>query len=225
MNTGESATATHGAAPSGSPLFEFDAFLSYSTRGNYLLCRRIEAFLEGFHRRVDEGGRSLRPLQVCRDGSDFRQWLTGPTGQASDFVWQRIESALRRCRRLLVVCSAESAASPWVDREVAWMLQHRGADYVWLIIASGADPAGQPEGVVPPSAIAANLHNRQIWYDLRQWRGQRGEWVRDAEDEIVRLAVDLLELPADTQPGLAAVWQREEARRARRMAQLAEIAP
>jgi len=218
--------STAGAAdlPTTPEKFEFDAFLSYSTRGNYLLCRRVEAFLEGFHQRVAAGGPALRPLHLCRDGSDFRQWLIGTEGVAPDPVWLRIESALRRCRTLLVVCSPESAKSPWVDREVAWMIRHRGVAHVWLLVAAGADPAAQPEGLMPPSAIAAGLHTGQIWYDLRAWRGLQGDRVRNAEDELVRLAVDLLDLPADTQPGLAAVWQREELRRAKRLALLASAA-
>ena len=98
------------------------------------------------------------------------------------------------------------------------MLQNRGADHVWLIMAAGEDPAGKPEGVVPKAAIEAGLHKRQIWYDLRQWRGVRDERVRQAEDELVRLAVDLLGLPAEEAQGLASVWQREEAGRTRRLA-------
>ncbi|WP_336511766.1 TIR domain-containing protein, partial [Candidatus Accumulibacter phosphatis] len=164
------------------------------------------------------GGQQVRALQVCRDGSDFRQWLLPRTGEVPDSVWRRIESALQHCRRLVVLCSHETASSSWVDREVAWMLKTRGPDHVWLAIAAGTDPSTQPDGIVPPAAIAAGLHTRQIWYDLRQWRGLRGDSIRDAEDELVRLAVDLLDLPADKHPGLAAVWQREETRRRRRQA-------
>lgn len=206
-------------APEVAPVaFEFDGFLSYATRGNYVLCRRVEAFLEGFHKRVVSGGRVLRPLNICRDGSDLRQWLsTGPSTD-DDPLWRRIVEALERSRRLVVLCSQESVASEWVNREVAWMLENRGADHVWLVMAAGEDPAGNPKGVVPKAAIEAGLHKRQIWYDLRQWRGVRDERVRHAEDELVRLAVDLHGLPAGEAQGLASVWQREEAGRARRLA-------
>lgn len=214
MDTSEAA-----AAPS-SAVVPFDAFLSYATRGNYLLCRRVEAFLEGFHRQVPSAEGPLRALHICRDGSDFRQWLTGTLTGGAEPVWQRIEHALQRSQRLIVFCSPETAASPWVNREVEWMLKERGEDAVWLAMTAGDDPAGRPEGLVPPAAISAGLHVRQIWYDLRQWRGVRGERVRNAEDEMVRMALDLLDLASDQRPGLAAVWQREEARRARRQASL-----
>jgi hypothetical protein len=207
------ATPSSGALP-------FDAFLSYATRGNYLLCRRVEAFLEGFHRQVPSAEAPLRALHICRDGSDFRQWLTGRLTGDAEPVWQRIEHALQRSQRLIVFCSPDAATSPWVNREVEWMLRERGEDSVWLAMTAGDDPAGRPEGLVPPAAISAGLHVRQIWYDLRQWRDVRGDRVRNAEDEMVRMALDLLDLASDQRPGLAALWQREEARRSRRQATL-----
>ena len=50
-----------GASVAAATTYEFDGFLSYATRGNYVLCRRVEAFLESFHKRVASGGRVLRP--------------------------------------------------------------------------------------------------------------------------------------------------------------------
>ncbi|WP_158219815.1 TIR domain-containing protein [Ideonella sp. A 288] len=195
---------------------DFDAFLSYSTRGDYWVSRRVESFLEAFHARLAPSGTTLRPLRVCRDGSDFRQVLSTPLS-ADDAIWQRIQQSLQRSRRLLVLCSPESAASPWVQQELEWTLHHKGAAAVLLAVTAGDDPSGHPSGVVPPAAIQAGLHRNHIWYDLREWRGVRGPLVRNAEDELVRLALDLLEWPHDAQSDLATIWQREDLSRRRRL--------
>jgi len=50
----------------------YDAFLSYSSRADYHRARRVEAFLESLHQTPVPLEASLRQLQICRDGSDFR---------------------------------------------------------------------------------------------------------------------------------------------------------
>ena len=51
--------------------FEFDLFLSYSTAPDYELGRKAESFLESFHNLIVDDRYTLKPLQICRDGSDF----------------------------------------------------------------------------------------------------------------------------------------------------------
>ena len=190
----------------------FDAFLSYSTRGDYWASRRAEAFLEGFHVILARGGVEVPRLRVCRDGSDFRQVF----GRANeDAVWARIQASIDDSRRLLVMCSPESAMSAWVDREVRWAIEKNME--VWLIVMAGDAPASAPEGIIPPAAIEARLHTNHIWYDLRNWRGLRGALVRDAEDELVRLARDLVGPALDGTRDVATIWQRETLRQRRRV--------
>ncbi len=208
---------------SGSPTHSFDAFLSYSTRGDYRISRRVEAFIERFHTVIARSGVDLPALRVCRDGSDFRQVLSGTNGP-DDAIWQRIQTSLATSKRVIVLCSPESAASRWVDREVRWALANKEPGSVLLVVTAGEDPATDPEGVIPPAAIEAGLHRGQLWYDLRQWRGNKNERVRDAEDELVRLALDLLDHPLDAQPDIATIWQREDLKRRRRTLHLATTA-
>lgn len=195
----------------------FDAFLSYSTRGDYFIARRLEAFLESFHSRVNNGEIKLPPLRICRDGSDFRQWLPVQI-KNEDGVWQRIEQSLQISNKLIVICSPESAKSVWVNREVEWMLRNRGSQSILLVISQtkSSDETNLAD-IIPKAAIGAGLHVNQIWYDIRQWRGTLGARVRDAEDELVRLALDLLEIPQDTSADIAALWQREDLKRKRKL--------
>ena len=51
--------------------FKYDAFVSSSTT-DYNNARRIEAFLEAFHKTPAPAGITIRQLQIYRDGSDFR---------------------------------------------------------------------------------------------------------------------------------------------------------
>lgn len=204
------------AAPS------FDAFLSYTTRGDYWFARRVETFLEGFHSTFGAHARGIRPLHIWRDGSDLRQ--SRATAADRDAVWARIEGRLAECRRLVVLCSPEAAAAPWVTREVEWMLKQRGEGAVWLALTRAEDPAGRPEEVFPDPVLARGLHRSQIWYDFRKWRGSREPGVRDPEDELVRLALDLLGVDDAEQSSLASTWRREAARRERRRAVMTTVA-
>ena len=205
------------------PAHSFDAFLSYSTRGDYRISRRVEAFVERFHTVIARSGIDLPALRVCRDGSDFRQVLSGKNGP-DDAIWNRIQASLAISKRVIVLCSPESAASQWVDREVRWALANKEPGSVLLVVTAGEDPTDPSEGVIPPAAVEAGLHRGQLWYDLRQWRGSRNERVRDAEDELVRLALDLLDHPLDAQPDIATIWQREDLKRRRRTLRLATTA-
>jgi len=205
------------------PTHSFDAFLSYSTQGDYRISRQVEAFLERFHTVISRSGVELPALRVCRDGSDFRQVMSSGHGP-DDAIWLRIQASLAASRHVIVLCSPESAASQWVDRELRWALTNKEPGAILLAVTAGDDPAAHPEGIIPAAAIEAGLHRSQLWYDLRQWRGLGSERIRDAEDELVRLALDLLDRPHDSQPDIATIWQREDLKRRRRTLRLATAA-
>lgn len=93
-----------------------------------------------------------------------------------------------------------------------------------LLAVTAADDPRHPEGVIPAVAIEAGLHSSQLWCDLRQWRGLGSERIRNAEDQLVRLALDLLDRPLDAQPDIATIWQRENLKPRRRAQRLATAA-
>lgn len=192
--------------------FEFDAFLSYSTRTEYWLSRRIEAFLEGLHETPGGKRARLRALQICRDGSDVRQRFCAQRAD-EDAIWARIKVSLEQSKRLIVLCSRESSQAYWVDKEIRWMLEHRGPEAVLLVVASDADP-----GVAPDQVFAAPIRDHgiqitQLWYDVRAWHGIKAPKRRDATDELVRLALDLLDVNKAEQTQALSIWQRERAKR------------
>ena len=194
----------------------YDLFISYSTDPDAKLARELESFLESFHDLKTPSDLKLRALRVCRDGSDFSLKQLRARGAAdADAVGTLIDTYLRRSQTLLVLCSRRASESPWVDLEVRWFLEHRGAENVLLAAAEGQDPR---------DAFSARIRDARLdakpWYDFREFRGRAARaWskVKGFDDERVRLAADLNDVSAgDVQP----IWFREQARarRRRRMA-------
>ena len=203
--------------------FQYDAFLSYSTSSDYGQARKVEAFLESFHKALAPGGVSIRPMQICRDGSDFKLPSHRPPNLAEqDPIWDIIVGELSKARYLLVLCSPESTRSTWVSKEISWMVDHRGTGCILPVLTKGAEPTEKPEECFPAQVIAAGLHKARLWYDLRSWANApvAGK-VRDAEDELVRLAADLLDWDTTQHGQLAPLWLREQLKRRRRQATLA----
>lgn len=52
-------------------------------------------------------------------------------------LWQAIQSALEDSEYFLLFASEASAKSPWVNRELTWWLNNRGADKLLLLLTDG----------------------------------------------------------------------------------------
>jgi hypothetical protein len=95
-------TVTDGSTTS-LPYF-YDAFLSYSAGTDYDRARRIETFLESFHKGAGSRSLTVRQLQICRDGSDFtlpkqRQKVNSNLERTTgDPVWEIIEGELKKAK-------------------------------------------------------------------------------------------------------------------------------
>jgi len=190
--------------------FQYDAFLSYSTSADYNQARKVEAFLESFHKSLGPAGVSLRPMQICRDGSDFKLPANRqPASGDDDPIWDIIVGELSKARYLIVLCSPESTRSAWVSKEISWMIDQHGTGCILPVVTKGNEPTEKPEECFPAQVIAAGLHKARLWYDLRSWSNApvAGK-VRDADDELVRLASDLLDWDATKHGQLAPLWLR-----------------
>ena len=102
------------------------------------------------------------------------------------------------------------------------MLKPRGAEWILLVVANGQDPNTIPSECFPQEILDANLHLTRIWYDVRALQTKAGaSKIRDYDDEMVRLAGDLLEWSTEQHGSLSAVWEREQLRRRRKQATIA----
>ena len=196
--------------------YRYDLFISYSTDPDAALTRDVERFLESFHHLKTPKEMALRHLNVCRDGSDFSlARLRERAASKQDAVTALIEGYLKQSEQLLVICSARARDSEWVNLEVRWFLDHRGAESIVLAVSEGVDPGVDAATIFSPVVLAAAL-NSKPWYDFRAFRGRASRgWqkVKPFEDEKVRLAADLNGMSAGE---VLPVWFREQQRSKRR---------
>ncbi len=205
--------------------FRYDAFGSYSTGADYRLVRRVEAFLESFHRLPNPTGPALPELALCVDGSDF-SIARARAGQRKRGVKSESEieslvaEELRQSQRLLVFCPGRKLQGRWSDWETQWFLKERAPGAIYLVITRGRDPWENPGSFFSESIFAAGLHGG-IAYDLRGarwWARWRWKNVRDFDDELSRLAADLYDRSlGEVQP----VWLRQRRRTLRAVVHVA----
>src|SRR5262249_6193631 len=103
--------------------FLYDAFISYD--------HDDRPVAHGIQRGLHRVGRPMgRPhaLRVFRDSTDLT---------ASPDLWGKVTEAMDRSRYMIAVLSPRAAASAWVDREVAYWLEHRGPDQLMFVVAGG----------------------------------------------------------------------------------------
>jgi WD40 repeat protein len=206
--------------------FQYDAFISYSSRVDYSSARKIESFLESFHRLPVPPGSSIRPLQICRDGSDFKLPVrrgSTPLDQ-NDPVWNIIQHELSNSCYLIVLCSSGAITSSWMVKEIDWMIANHGVDRILPVVTQARDPVAAPEECFPRQIRDAGLDRSRIWYDVRGLdKSFKAPGVRDYEDELVRLAGDILAWDSEKYGPLAAIWQRDQLKKRRRIATLALV--
>ncbi len=159
----------------------FDLFISYSMDPDYQLSRRVENFLEGFHKVKLSSDVQLKPLQVCRDGSDFSLHKIKKEApddkQHFDFVQQVLIDYLSKSKFLLLLCSKNASRSKYVNFEVNWFIQNKGLDKVLLAVTEGEDLAGSTEQVFPLPVLTNKLQTA-IYYDFRGFKKEAKRWIK-----------------------------------------------
>jgi hypothetical protein len=115
-------------------LFRYAAFISYSSK-DARFAQRLHRALEAYGipatlGKFDMigGGKRNRIYPVFRDREEL------PAGD----LGERIEAALRASAALVVVCSPAAAASPWVQKEIAFFFGLGRRDRVFAIITDDA---------------------------------------------------------------------------------------
>lgn len=150
----------------------YDAFISYSHASD----RALAASLQSAIQRLGKPWYRRRALRLFRDDTSL---------SASPDLWSSIEYALQRSRFLILMASPEAAASPWVDREVAWWLDHRSPDTLLIALCDGElvwDPAAgnfvSSSAMPVPPTLQGRLSKEPFWIELRSHR--KGASHRDS---------------------------------------------
>ena len=97
---------------------------------------------------------------------------------ATPSLWPSIEQALGNSRFLILLASPEAAASHWVNKEVAYWLDNKGADTLLIALTDGelswdnavGDFAARENAPLPP-VLTGRFASEPKWVDLRAYRG------------------------------------------------------
>jgi tetratricopeptide (TPR) repeat protein len=150
----------------------YDAFVSYSHAKD----KPIAAALQRAVQKLGKPWYRRRALRLFRDDTSL---------SATPNLWPTIEQALGQSRFLILLASPEAAASPWVNKEVAYWLEHKSADTLLIAVTNGAlawdNAAGdfvRHEGMPLPAVLAGRFASEPKWVDLVAYRD--GADPRDA---------------------------------------------
>ena len=154
MSTVKDAEVAH----PGSPSIRFDGFMSYSHAADDLLAVRLQHALQTFAKPWWK----RRALRVFRDQGSL---------SANPHLWSSITEALDSSEWFIVLASPGAAASPWVEREVSYWLEHKDPNRILPVLTDGVlvwdEEAGRfdPVSAVPPS-LAAAFREEPRWIDV-----------------------------------------------------------
>jgi integrase len=104
----------------------YRAFLSYSHAADGKLASALQRGIQ----RLGKPWWRRPVVRVFRDETSL---------SADPGLWSGIQRALEKCEYFLLMASAQSAASPWVQKEVEWWFQHRSAENLLIIVTEGRD--------------------------------------------------------------------------------------
>ncbi|HWM19838.1 MAG TPA: hypothetical protein VNO51_09135 [Ilumatobacteraceae bacterium] len=150
-----------------------DAFISYSHAADGRIAPAVERGLQ----RLAKPWNRLRAVSVFRDQSDLA---------LTPGLWSTISTALDGSRYFILLACPESAASIWVNREVAHWCDTKGTDNLLVVVTGGdlvwdPDAGGFSEGsTAVPAALRERFAEEPLYLDLR--------WARDAPDLSLRLS-------------------------------------
>lgn len=157
----------------------YDAFLSYNSND-----KTVAAALQAVVQRLGKPWCRRRALRIFRDETSL---------SATPGLWPSIEQALSQSRFLILLASPQAAASPWVNKEVAYWLEHKSIDTLLIAVTDGelawdnalGDFRSRDAMPLPP-VLTGRFPVEPKWVDLRPYRAGAG--ARDSR--FIELGAD-----------------------------------
>lgn len=134
----------------------YDGFISYSHAADDLLAPRLQAGLQRFAKPWWK----RRAVRIFRDEASL---------SANPHLWSSITEALDSSEWFVLLLSPDAADSEWVDREVAYWLEHKDPSRIIPVLTSG-EFGWSEEGLVSDAAPPSLTHafsEEPRWVDLR----------------------------------------------------------
>jgi tetratricopeptide (TPR) repeat protein len=142
----------------------YDAFISYSHAKD----KPIAAALQSVVQSLGKPWYKRRALRIFRDDTSL---------SATPHLWPTIEAALAESRFLILLASAESARSIWVEKEITYWLEHKSTDTLLIAVTDG-ELAWLPgttdfvwtDAIPLPAVLKGRFAHEPKWVDLRGYR-------------------------------------------------------
>lgn len=151
----------------------YHAFVSYSHAADAALAPALRLALHKFAKPWYK----TRALAIFLDQSSL---------SANPALWAAIERALSSAKHFILLASPESAASPWVRKEVDWWLRHRSVDSMLVLLTGGEliwASGGEDFDWTRTTSIARELAGRfpaePLYVDLRAIKSEGSLSLRD----------------------------------------------
>jgi hypothetical protein len=142
----------------------YDAFVSYSHAKD----KPIAAALQSVVQKLGKPWYRRRALRVFRDDTSL---------SATPHLWPAIEQALSQSRFFILLASPEASASKWVNKEVAYWLDHNSVETLLIGVTDGDLVWDETvcgfvatEKTPLPLVLSARFPNEPKWVDLRAYR-------------------------------------------------------
>lgn len=160
----------------------FDCFISYARASSTQLAVDLQHGLERFAKPWNK----LRAMRVFRDDQSMA---------ANTALWSTIERGLREARWMVLLATPESAASEYVNTEVAWWVHNHGAETILLVHSAGTlawdrrSHTFTHEADAVPHALRAAYREEPRWIDMT-WFGAPGS-LGKADPRFIERVADL----------------------------------
>jgi WD40 repeat protein len=186
MATAEAETSRDERSPPGEVVY--DGFISYSHAADDLLAPRLQAGLQRFAKPWWK----RRALRMFRDESSL---------SANPHLWSSITDALDQSGWFVLLLSPEAAASPWVNNEVEYWLEHKDPDRIIPVLTDGdfSWAVGDLSGDAVPLALRGVFPDEPRWVDLRFARTEEELDLQDPRfaDAVADIAAAIRGVPKD----------------------------
>lgn len=177
----------------------FDAFISYRhIEPDASIAEKIHQKLERYHipKKIRESSGKKKISRIFRDKEEL---------PLSSNLTKDIYEALDHSEFLVLICSPESMASIWVQRELEYFLEKHDREHVIAVLASGEPEESFPDALCRETKNISDIYGETITVTVpveplaADLRGKsKKESLKKLNVEILRLLACMLRCPYDS---------------------------